>query len=147
MSRPTTFSHWRAAHGALGISAEWDAEITLDEPGRSLGWRSLESNSTVIVSGRVNFEDLGGRSRVDVTIEYAPPGGPVGGLVAAIVSHPGHQVEEDLQRFKEIIESSFEFTEPRIVRGPTGGAAVDSGITRNLDRPEAKRSGQVPPAA
>jgi uncharacterized membrane protein len=46
-------SHW-VANGPAGVSVEWDAEITRDEPGALLSWRSLE-DSEVKNSGAVRF--------------------------------------------------------------------------------------------
>lgn len=51
-------SHWKAK-GPLGIAAEWDAEMTLDEPGKAVGWRSIEGNQSLSTAGRVNFEPAG----------------------------------------------------------------------------------------
>ena len=44
-------SHWKAK-GPLGSSAEWDAELTLDEPNRAIGWRSI-GKSSLTTAGRV----------------------------------------------------------------------------------------------
>jgi hypothetical protein len=109
-------SHWKAK-GPLGVDAEWDAEITLDEPGRAVGWRSVQGNTSVMVAGRVNFEPVGESTKLDVTIEYAPPAGPLGDIVAKIFANPDSQVEEDLNRFREVMEAGQEF-----VRRPTNGS-------------------------
>jgi uncharacterized membrane protein len=96
-------SHWKAK-GPMGMDAEWDAEITLDEPNRAIGWRGIEGASSVINSGRVNFTEQGaGRTCLDVTIEYAATGGVVGDLAAKIFANPEHQVEEDLERFRSCV--------------------------------------------
>jgi uncharacterized membrane protein len=96
-------SHWKAK-GPLGKDAEWDAEITLDEPERAIGWRSIEGNSEVATAGRVNFQPVNGATTVRVVLEYQAPAGAVGNAVAKIFSDPERQVEEDLRRFKETIE-------------------------------------------
>ena len=96
-------SHWKAK-GPLGSAAEWDAEMTLDEPDRAIGWRSIEGNSSVKTAGRVNFEPLGDGTRVEVTIEYDAPGGVVGEAVTKLFADPERQVEEDLARFRDTIE-------------------------------------------
>jgi ribosome-associated toxin RatA of RatAB toxin-antitoxin module len=102
-STSDTMSHWKAK-GPLGMNAEWDAEITLDEPNEAIGWRGIQGASPVINSGRVNFkEDGANRTCLDVTIEYAAPGGIVGDLAAKIFSNPEKQVEEDLARFRDCI--------------------------------------------
>jgi uncharacterized membrane protein len=101
-------SHWKA-NGPLGTTAEWDAEMTLDEKERAIGWRSIAGSSSVMTGGRVNFEDVGGKTRLGVTIEYAPPAGPLGEVVAKIFSDPDKRVEEDLERFREVMEAGAEF--------------------------------------
>lgn len=95
-------SHWKAK-GPLGRAAEWDAEMTLDEPGRAIGWRSI-GDASITTAGRVNFEQAGDSTRIDVTIQYDAPGGPLGDVVAKIFSNPDKQVAEDLQRFRDAIE-------------------------------------------
>jgi uncharacterized membrane protein len=107
-------SHWKAK-GPLGKDAEWDAEMTLDEPGESIGWRSIEGNQSLSTAGRVNFkDDAPGATCVKVVIQYDAPAGAAGNLVTQIFSNPDKQIEEDLERFKERVEGS----------GFTGGAAV-----------------------
>ena len=61
-------SHWKAK-GPLGASVEWDAEITLDKEREAIGWRSIPGGSNITTAGRVNFEDRGGGTLLDVTIE------------------------------------------------------------------------------
>lgn len=83
-------SHWKA-RGPLGRPAEWDAEITLDEPNGAIGWRSIDGSS-VKTAGRVNFERLAPRAtRVEVTIEYEAPAGAVGDVIARIFADPERQ--------------------------------------------------------
>jgi uncharacterized membrane protein len=55
----------------------------------------------------VSFERAsGGRGTVvRVELEYAPPGGAVGALFAKLFGEePGQQIDDDLRRFKQIIE-------------------------------------------
>ena len=104
-------SHWKAK-APLGTKAEWDAEITLDEPNQCIGWRSINGGASGIeTAGRVNFVDRGGTATdIDVTIEYAAPAGVVGEAVTKIFKDPERQVEADLQRFKETIERGVEMS-------------------------------------
>ena len=116
-------SHWKAK-GPLGISTEWDAEMTLDEPNKAIGWRSIRGTS-LATAGRVNFAQVGSGTRVEVTIEYAAPAGPLGEIVAKIFANPDRQVESDLERFKMAIESGAEasgFTYG--ARGSASGATL-----------------------
>ncbi len=111
-------SHWKAK-GPLGIDAEWEAELTLDEPAQAVGWRSVEGESSVTTAGRVNFEDVGSATRLDVTLHYDAPAGALGNVVAKIFANPEHQVEEDLERFKSIIEQGWEAS--GLARSATNG--------------------------
>jgi uncharacterized membrane protein len=99
-------SHWVAA-GPGGVRVEWDAEIINEVENRTLGWRSLPG-SDVVTAGSVNFDRVrGGRStQVTVHLQYAPPAGKAGALVAALFGHaPSQAIREDLRRFKQLMEA------------------------------------------
>jgi uncharacterized membrane protein len=99
-------SHW-VGKTPFGWTAEWDAELTAEEPGRRLAWRSLPGSS-VETSGEVRFTDSTGNrgTLVLVTMEAGLPGNVLGRLVEPVV-HQGteRQVREDLRRFKELMEA------------------------------------------
>jgi uncharacterized membrane protein len=98
--------HWRVT-GPAGSSVDWDAELTADEPGRYLAWRSLEGADVDNV-GSVRFEAApGGRGTiVRVALQYSPPGGIAGALIAKMFGEePSQQITEDLRRFKWLIET------------------------------------------
>jgi len=103
-----TTSHWKAK-GPLGTAPEWDAEITFDEPERTIGWRSIKGSPTK-TAGRVDFSGRNARTDIEVTIEYEAPAGVLGEAVAKIFSDPERQVDEDLHRFKEIMEHNVEMS-------------------------------------
>ncbi len=101
-----TRSHWLAKAPA-GTTVEWDAEITEDVPGQSISWRSLEGAS-VENSGSVRFRPApGGRgTEVHVVVEYSPPGGALGSVVARLFGEePNQQLSDDLRRFKQLVET------------------------------------------
>ena len=95
--------HWRV-NGPLGKSVEFEARTTEMDPNRGIGWNTIEGE--VMTSGEARFEEVApGRTRVEVTMNYAdPPGGQVGEAVANILSNPERNMQEDLQRFAEIVE-------------------------------------------
>ncbi|HET6615074.1 MAG TPA: SRPBCC family protein [Dehalococcoidia bacterium] len=98
-------SRWRAK-GPLGSAAEWDAEILVDEPGRAIAWRSIDTpDNNVRTQGAVRFEDAGDATRLFVTMSYDAPAKGLGELAAKIFSNPEKQVDEDLHRFKQMIET------------------------------------------
>jgi len=98
-------SHWRLK-APMGMSVEFDADITEDVPGKSISWRSREGN--IGVAGNVSFVDLGDQTQVHVMMQwYDPPGGPVGEFLSRILQNPVEMLEEDLRRFKHWAESQY----------------------------------------
>lgn len=99
-------SHWVAA-GPAGLAVEWDAEIINEVENKVLAWRSLPG-SDVVTAGSVNFDAArGGRStQVSVHLQYAPPAGKAGALVASLFGRePSQTIREDLRRFKQLLEA------------------------------------------
>jgi uncharacterized membrane protein len=96
-------SHWQV-RGPLGKSLEGDTRTTEMNPNRGIGWNTIDGE--VMTSGEVRFEEVApGRTRVDVTMNYAdPPGGAVGETVANILSNPERSLNEDLGNFARIVE-------------------------------------------
>jgi uncharacterized membrane protein len=94
-------THWRRAH-ALRNDEEWDAEITSDDPAHAISWRTLGDGHTS--EARVEFESLGDATRVRYAVECPDPGGVE--KIASLFSSDEARVEQDLQRFKEIVESA-----------------------------------------
>jgi uncharacterized membrane protein len=100
-----TKSHW-VAKGPVGSSIEWDAEIVSEVPNRSIAWKSVEG-ADVPNEGTVTFNPstIDSGTRVQVELLYNPPAGEVGRLVAKLFGEePEIQVEEDLKRFKDLME-------------------------------------------
>jgi uncharacterized membrane protein len=98
-------SHW-VAKAPIG-TAQWDAEITQDDPGRVIAWTST-GGSAVWNRGQVRFDRAPGDrgTEVHVELEYAPPAGPVGGAVARLMGEePSVQIAGDLRRLKSILET------------------------------------------
>ncbi len=96
-------SHWKMK-GPLGTSVEFDAKTTEMDPSRGIGWNSVGGD--VQTSGEVRFEETApGRTRIDVTMNYAdPPGGKVGEVVADAISNPERMMREDLENFARKVE-------------------------------------------
>ena len=100
------FSHW-VANGPAGTSVAWDAELTQDQPGALISWRSLPG-AQVTSSGTVRFEAAPAERGTIVHVElgYDPPAGPLGAAVAALFGEaPGQQIEGDLRRLRNIVEA------------------------------------------
>jgi len=96
-------SHWRVK-GPLGKSVEFDARTTEIDPNRGIGWNTADGEVTT--SGEARFEEVSpGRTRIEVTKNYAdPPGGKVGEVAADLVSSPERNLREDLENFARIVE-------------------------------------------
>jgi uncharacterized membrane protein len=100
-------SHW-IAKGPAGVRVEWDAEIINEVENKVIGWRTLPG-ADVVTAGSVNFDaGADGRSTlVSVHLQYAPPAGRLGGLVAAAVGRePSQMIREDLNRLKQLLETA-----------------------------------------
>ena len=70
--RDDRISHW-VMQGPGGSTVQWDAETTMFEPPRRIGWNSRDS-SPVKTSGQVLFTDLNeDETEVTVILKYEPP--------------------------------------------------------------------------
>lgn len=99
-------SHWSAT-GILGKAMEWDAEIFNDKENELIAWRSLPGGD-IDTAGSVRFTKLpeGGGTEVSVELKYDAPLGKVGAWVATFAgANPDKLVDEDLRRFKAIMEA------------------------------------------
>jgi uncharacterized membrane protein len=96
-------SHWRVK-GPLGTEVEYDARTTEMSLERGIAWNSVEGE--VNTSGQVRFEEIApGRTRIDITMNYADPlGGKVGEVVANAISNPERELREDLANFARRVE-------------------------------------------
>jgi uncharacterized membrane protein len=98
-------SLWKAKAPA-GATVEWEAETIEDRPNELISWRALP-DSTVPNSGQVRFRNAPGNRGTEVTVElnYQPPGGKIGSLIAKLFGEePSQQVKSDLRRFKQVME-------------------------------------------
>jgi uncharacterized membrane protein len=98
-------THW-VVKAPAGRTVEWDAIITDETPGEMIAWASADG-SEVANSGRIDFRDAGARGTVvTATINYDPPGGAIGKLIAKLFQRePAVQARRDLRRFKQLMET------------------------------------------
>jgi uncharacterized membrane protein len=85
----------------------WTALIINEEPNRMIAWRSREGDE-VANAGTVRFDPAPGDEGTEVTVklEYDPPGGRLGALVAKFTGDAaGQQVADALRRFKALFEA------------------------------------------
>jgi len=98
-------SHWVAA-GPLGVDIDWDAVTTRLDENERVAWNSIEG-SDIKTSGQVTFRELGpNETEVTVTLQYDPPAGVAGEAVAELFANPEKRVQNDLEHFKEHVEST-----------------------------------------
>ena len=101
-----THSKW-TAKAPLGQTVSWQAHIERDNPNQLIAWRSAP-DASVPNSGSVRFVPaVGGRgTQVKVMLEYKVPGGALGATVAKLMGEePQLQIDEDLRRFKSLMEA------------------------------------------
>jgi uncharacterized membrane protein len=98
-------SHW-VAKAPAGQTVEWKAEIINEIENELIAWRSLSGD--VSNAGSVRFWPAFDNRGTELTVElqYNPPGGTVGALFAKLFGEePSQQIEEDLLRFKQLMET------------------------------------------
>ena len=129
-------SHW-VAKAPAGRTVEWDAQIINEQENELIAWRSLDG-ADVDNAGSVRFlPGPGGRgTEVRAVIDYIPPAGRVGFAVAKLFGRePRQQVEEDLRRFQQLMESGEIPTTQGQPRGTCGwirsGGKRDRGSNGN----------------
>jgi uncharacterized membrane protein len=102
--RDEGISHW-VAKGPAGTRVEWDARIINEVDNQVIGWQSLEG-ATVATAGSVNFDETDHGTLVRVHLQYDPPAGRLGALVARLFGEePNQTIREDLRRFKRLLET------------------------------------------
>jgi uncharacterized membrane protein len=96
--------HWKVT-GPANVDLDWDALVTRLEPNQLLAWRS-EPGSMVGHAGSIRFESTpDGRTRISIRMSYNPPAGALGHAFAKLLgTDPKHQMDEDLIRFKSLME-------------------------------------------
>ncbi len=112
-------SYWEVA-GPGGVSVSWNAVISRQEENKLLSWRS-EPGATVANAGTIHFtaDDEGG-TQVQVRMSYNPPVGAVAHSVVTLLgSDPKTKMDEDLMRFKALIETGKTTVNGRTVTMPS----------------------------
>jgi uncharacterized membrane protein len=99
-------THWKV-DGPAGSSLQWTAETISDEPDKLIAWRST-AGADVDSAGSVRFvpSTEGHGTEVRVVLDYIPPAGKVGAVIASLFGKSAdQQVRSDLRRFKAIMET------------------------------------------
>lgn len=118
-------THWLVELPS-GIRASWNAEITEEEPGVMLAWRSLP-DSQVTTSGSVWFTGSpDGRSTiVTLSMDYEIIGGRMSELTTLLMGEdPDTLVQTNLRRLKALLETG---EIPTTEGQPSGREELQSG--------------------
>jgi uncharacterized membrane protein len=131
-----TRSHW-AAKTVGGATIEWDAEIVEDQPGKYIAWKS-DHDAEIKTYGVIRFDPAPGDRGTDVNLllKYSLPLGLVGAADAAVMGYePSQQARQDLQRFKQFMETGEIATtagQPAGERGMMPDVEKSAGFINNL---------------
>jgi uncharacterized membrane protein len=139
-------SHW-VVKAPAGMNVEWDAQIINEKENEMIAWRSLEG-ATIPNAGSVHFKAApeGRGTILKVEINYDAPGGSVTAAIARLFGEePGQQVQEDLRRLKQILETG----EAAVAEAQPSGRAMAQGVaTANspsgAQKPEEKAHEEKP---
>ncbi len=94
-----THTHWVTSIG--GQQREFDAKITEQHPDERVAWKSTDGTTH---AGVITFHRLGETStRVTAQIDWQPEG--LVEKTGAALNFDDRQIDSDLERFKEFIES------------------------------------------
>jgi uncharacterized membrane protein len=119
-------SVWVVA-GPAGSTVEWKAEVINEKENELIGSRSL-AGSEIANAGSVQFKPAPGGEGTVVKIElqYEPPGGMLGAAFAKLVGRsPERQIEEDLRRLKQLMETG----QIAMEAGQSSGRRSEAGST------------------
>jgi uncharacterized membrane protein len=100
-------AEWLARIPAGLGTLRWETEITEDEPGARIAWRTLPG-SDLEETGSIRFEEAsGGRGTVvRMDLHYRPPAAGIGHLAARFLNPAfAEMLREDLRRFKSLMET------------------------------------------
>jgi uncharacterized membrane protein len=91
--------HWKAQIGPF--TKEWDAEVMGFEPYRSVTWRATTGAEN---AGAITLSERGNITEMHVVISYDPNWFET--LGDAVTKTVSRNVEEDLERFKRLVEGT-----------------------------------------
>ena len=135
-------TRWEA-NAPLRRSVTWEAELTSEEPGRRIAWKSLPG-STIDNAGTVHFAPAPGDrgTEVKVVLHYGVPGGRLGRAVAKLFGEePEQQVRDDLRRFKQVMETGDVVRSEGLPQGTDARHQVAQGSNQPHKHDKARKRG------
>lgn len=95
------------ALGPLGMEIKWDLEIVDEREGDFIAWRTLP-NSEFSAEGSIRFQEAPGKrgTILNATFQYDAPAGRLGAsLIKVLGKNAGFKMQQDLRRFKALVET------------------------------------------
>ena len=117
------------AKAPAGEALEWDAEVVEDIPDEFISWRSLPGPGSAL-AGEVAFHaaPAGRGTEMTAVLTYDPLAGEAAkGIARPIGGDPAQQLDEDVRRFKALMEN--------------GRAPTTEGQSHGRNRPSAAKRG------
>lgn len=114
------------ALGPLEMKIQWDSEVVEDREGEFISWRSLPG-SELTAAGSVRFKNApNGRGTVLTALtHFDHPAGKLGTAVAKLFGKdPSFLMQQDLRRFKALLETGEIPTTEGQSHGPRSGKAT-----------------------
>jgi uncharacterized membrane protein len=84
-----------------GKDLKWQAQTVQFIPNEAIAWKSVSGPKH---SGRVNFSNIGDDTLMHVTMNYAPPLGRFGRMLAPVDDHLENYIAKALREFKHSLE-------------------------------------------
>jgi uncharacterized membrane protein len=131
-------SHW-VVEGPMGTRVSWDAELTRREENRLLAWRSLPGE-LIGNAGIIRFEPVSDDvTRMHIHLAYNPPGGIIGHAIASLFGKdPQHALDDDLVRFKSLLEQGKATAHGHQVRIEEIAADIEAALRTTGESAEAE---------
>jgi uncharacterized membrane protein len=117
-------SRWKVQ--VEGQQFEWDAGIEQFIPNQAVGWKTLRGPKH---TGRITFAPVGNDTLVQVTMNYAPPGGVLGRFSQNLGGRLEKYLDQVLRDFKASLEGKGQEGRRPPVRSEAAGPGI--GLTQN----------------
>ena len=100
VQKTDTLTHWKVS--IAGVTREFDAEITEQNPDERIAWKSTggEDHAGVVTFHRLSDAE----TRLSVQLDWTPQG--IVEKAGALLQVDDLQIGHDLKKFKELIESN-----------------------------------------
>jgi uncharacterized membrane protein len=93
------------AKAPVGMRVKWEADVINEIEGELIGWQSTD-NADVATAGSVRFIPSDNGTEIVVHLQYEPPAGKLGSMVASMFGEePSQQIRSDLRRLKMMLET------------------------------------------